>query len=57
MAPLRDFLYQITEVKSSKVLTAVASEGGGVRILVAPWQQGEEQKWELLKIDPAKLTM
>lgn len=54
---LPDGLYQVTEVKSGKVLTAVASEGGGVRIVVAPWQKGEEQKWELLKIDPAKLTM
>lgn len=48
--------YQIIEVKSGKALTAVAS-GGGVRIMVAPWQKGDEQKWELLKIDPAKLTM
>jgi hypothetical protein len=41
---------------SGKVLTAVASEGGGIRSVVAPWQKVEEQKWELLKVDPAKLT-
>jgi hypothetical protein len=56
-AKLPHGIYQITEVKSGKVLTAVASEGGGMRIVVAPWQKGDEQKWELLKIDPAKLTM
>jgi hypothetical protein len=49
--------YQITEVISGNALTAVSSDGGGVRIVVAPWQKSDEQKWELLKIDPAKLTM
>jgi hypothetical protein len=57
LAPLRDCLYRITDVKSGKVLTAVASEGGGVRIVVAPRQKTDEKKWELLKTDPAKLTM
>ena len=50
-------LYQITEVKSGKALTAVASEGGGMRVVVTPWQKEDEQKWELLEIDPSKLTM
>jgi hypothetical protein len=53
---LPDGLYQITEVKSGKALTAVQSDSG-VRIMVAPWEKSEEQKWELLKMDPAKLTM
>jgi hypothetical protein len=54
---LPDGLYQITEVKSGQALTAVSSEGGGARIVVAPWRKGDEQKWEMLKIDPGKLTM
>ncbi len=54
---LSDGLYQITEAKSGKALTAVRSDGGGVRVVVAPWQKSDEQKWELLKIDPSKLTM
>jgi hypothetical protein len=54
---LPEGLYQITEVKSGKALTAVKSDGGGVGVVVAPWQKSDEQKWELLKIDRAKLTM
>jgi hypothetical protein len=54
---LPDGLYQITESKSGKALTAVASNGDAVRIVVAPLGQGDEQKWELIKTDPSKLTM
>jgi hypothetical protein len=54
---LPDGLYQITEVKSGKALTAVAADGGSARVMVAPWDQRDEQKWELLKTDPARLTM
>jgi hypothetical protein len=44
-------------VKSGKALTAVPSDGGGARVVVAPLGQGDDQKWELTKTDPAKLTM
>jgi hypothetical protein len=57
IAKLADGLCQIIEVKSGKALTAVASDGGGVRIVVAPAAQGDDQKWELIKTDPSKLTM
>ena len=53
---LPDGLYQIIEVKSGKVLTAVP-DGGGARVVVAPLGQGDDQKWELIKTDPSKLTM
>jgi hypothetical protein len=52
-----DGLCQIIEVKSGKALTAVASDGGGVRVVVAPAGSGDEQKWELIQTDPRKLTM
>lgn len=54
---LPDGLYQVTEAKSGQTLTAVASDGGDARIVTAPWQEKAEQKWELLKTDPAKLSM
>ena len=54
---LPDGLYQITDPASGKALTADSAGGGGVRIVLAPWQKQPEQKWELLKTDPAKLTM
>jgi hypothetical protein len=53
---LADGLYQIVEVKSGKALTAVP-DGGGARVVVAPAGEGDEQKWELIKTDPSKLTM
>jgi hypothetical protein len=50
--------YKITEPKSGKVLTAVKSGNDSqVTIAVEPWREGEEQKWELQKIDPKQLTM
>jgi hypothetical protein len=54
---LPDGLYHITESKSGKALTAVSSDGGAVRIVTAPLGKGDEQKWDLIKIDPTKLTM
>ena len=54
---LPDGLYQIIEVKSGKALTSVTSDGGGARVVVAPLGQGDDQKWELIKTDPSKLTM
>ena len=53
---LPDDTYRISEAKSSEALTAVG-DGGTVHIVVAPWQDKTEQKWDLEKIDPAKLTM
>jgi hypothetical protein len=53
---LDDGTYKIFDVKTAKVLTAV-KESGGEKIVVAPWQNGDEQKWELLKMDPQQLTM
>jgi hypothetical protein len=53
---LADGLYQIIEVKSGQALTAVP-DGGGARVVVAPPDQGDGQKWELIKTDPSKLTM
>ena len=53
---LPDGLYQIVEVKSGKALTAVP-DGSGARIVVAPLGSGDDQKWELIKTDPSKLTM
>jgi hypothetical protein len=53
---LPDGLYQIIEVRSGKALTAIP-DGGGARIVVAPLGQGDDQKWDLIKTDPSKLTM
>ena len=53
---LGDGLYQIIEVKSGKALTAV-QDGGSARVVAAPLGPGDEQKWELIKTDPSKLTM
>jgi hypothetical protein len=55
-AKLPDGLYHIIEVKSGKALTAVR-DGSGARVVVAPLDKGDEQKWELIETDPSKLTM
>ena len=54
---LADGSYQISEAKSGAALSAVGGAGQPVRIILAPWQNQEEQKWKLEKIDPATLTM
>lgn len=54
---LADGSYQITDMKSGAALTAIGGDGQSVRVVVAPWQDKAEQKWELEKTDPAKLTM
>jgi hypothetical protein len=54
---LPDGLYEITDAKTGKALTAAAGESGAVRVVIADWQEKPEQKWELIKTDPAKLTM
>jgi len=54
---LPDGFYQIIEVKSGKALTAVPAAGGGARVVVGPLAPSDDQKWELIKTDPSKLTM
>ena len=54
---LADGSYQIEDPKSGNALTATDSPDGTVRIVLAPWKELPEQKWELLKTDPATLTM
>ena len=49
-------LCQIVEVKSGKALAA-APDNGGARVVAAPVGDGDEQKWELVKTDPSKLSM
>jgi len=54
---LADGSYQISDAKSGAALTAIGGEGQPIRVVVAPWQDQDAQKWELEKTDPAKLTM
>ncbi len=55
---LSDGTYRITDPQSGKALTAVKAEASStVTIVIAPWRDAGEQKWELLKTDPAKLSM
>jgi hypothetical protein len=54
---LADGSYQITDVKSGAALTALGGDRQTVRVVVAPWRDKAEQKWELEKTDPATLTM
>ena len=54
---LPDGSYRISDAKSGEALTAVGGDGQSVRVVVVPWQDKDGQKWQLEKIDPAKLTM
>ncbi len=54
---LPDGFYKIRAAKSGGVLTAIETVGQSVHIVMAPWQDRDEQKWQLEKIDPATLTM
>ncbi len=55
---LDDGHYKISDKKSGKVLTAKKAEGESeVKITVAPWENLDEQKWILEKMDPKQLTM
>ena len=54
---LADGTYKITEPKSDKALTAIKGDGNTVTIVIAPWEDKADQKWEMLKIDPKQLTM
>jgi hypothetical protein len=53
---LADGTYKIADAKSGKVLSAAKAESG-VRIVLDTWHEADEQKWELLPIDPKQLTM
>ena len=48
--------YEIADVKTGRVLTA-EKERVSTKIALEPWQEQPEQKWELIEIDPATLTM
>ena len=55
---LTDGNYQILDAKSGNVLTAIKTDGSGeAHIVTAPWQNQDNQKWHLEKIDPKDLTM
>jgi hypothetical protein len=55
---LEDGSYKITESKSGKALSAVKAEDDNeAKIIVEPWRNEAEQKWELRRIDPKGLTM
>jgi hypothetical protein len=55
---LNDGSYKITDPKSAKALTAVkGGSGSQVRIVIEAWRDGEDQKWDLIEIDPKTLTM
>ena len=55
-AKLADGTYKIVDAKSGKALTGVKGENG-VWIVLDAWHENDEQKWELLPIDPKQLTM
>ena len=55
---LADGSYEITDTTSGQALTALKVPGEGeVKIIVAPWKNMDEQKWQLEKMDPKKLSM
>jgi len=55
---LDDGHYKIADSKSGKVLTAKKSaDDSEAKIMTAPWENQDEQKWILEKMDPKQLTM
>jgi hypothetical protein len=55
---LDDGNYKIADSKSGKVLTAKKSAADSeAKIVTAPWENQDEQKWILEKMDPKQLTM
>jgi hypothetical protein len=54
---LDDGSYRIADGSSGKVLTAIPDGSDGFKIVAEAWQNLEEQKWRLEKIDPKDLTM
>ena len=53
---LPDGTCEIADPKTGHVLTA-EQDGGSAKITLAPWHELPEQKWELIEINPATLTM
>ena len=53
---LSDGTCEIVDVKSGHALTAMKSDDAP-KIVLEPWSNQPEQKWELIEIDPASLTM
>lgn len=50
--------YKISDSKSGKVLTAKkGADESEAKIVIAPWQNQDAQKWILEKMDPKQLTM
>ena len=55
---LSDGSYKLTDSKSGKALTAAKRDiGSRVSIVIEKWRDGEDQKWDLIEIDPKTLTM
>jgi hypothetical protein len=54
---LDDGSYRIADSNSGKVLTAIPDGLGEYKIVMDVWQNLDEQKWRLEKIDPQDLTM
>ena len=55
---LDDGSYKIADGKSGKVLTAKKrADESEAKIVTAPWENQDEQKWILEKMDPKQLTM
>lgn len=56
---LKDGSYKIVDSKTGKALSAQKSSNGGsnAKIVLEAWTESDAQKWELVEIDPAKLTM
>lgn len=55
---LEDGSYKIADAKTGNVLTAVKAAGAyEATIVTASWQNLDEQKWRLEKMDPKDLTM
>jgi hypothetical protein len=55
---LSDGTYKITEVKSGKALTAAKADArSAAKIVIEAGRDGEDQKWDLIEIDPKTLTL
>jgi hypothetical protein len=54
---LPDGTYRIADAKSGLVLTVAKDENGAARIVVKVWRDDDDQRWELISIDPKQLTM
>jgi hypothetical protein len=55
---LSDGSYKIADPATGKVLTAEKNaNGSGFKIVAREWTNSEDQKWELVEIDPKTLTM